>query len=116
MMGCPLRTLARAPPHRAGRAFLAEVRRPPDWQPEQGVVESGSPIALLWNYSGDLDVELVVLGMHRRDAIVELVTGGAAETIVDDVPCDVLVIQELSDSMQMPENGAHPMETADSSR
>ncbi|WP_168220468.1 universal stress protein [Azospirillum thermophilum] len=79
------------------RAFLARVRRPAAWRPERVVVENGSPDLLLRNYVRDLDVDLVVLGMHRRNAILELIAGSIAKTIMDDVPCDVLVIQERSD-------------------
>lgn len=96
------------------RTFLARVRRPSDWQPERVVIENGSPTLLLRNFVRDLDVDLVVLGMHRRNAILELITGSVAKAIMDDVPCDVLVIQELSESLQMPESGGHAMETTDS--
>ncbi|HYG84785.1 MAG TPA: universal stress protein [Azospirillum sp.] len=84
------------------RAFLARVRRPAAWRPERVVVENGSPDLLLRNYVRDLDVDLVVLGMHRRNAIFELIAGSVAKTIMDDVPCDVLVIQELSDAHARP--------------
>ena len=79
------------------RAFLASVRRPAGWRPERVVVENGSPHRLLRNYVRDLDVDLVVLGIRRRNAIWELIAGSAGKTILDDVPCDVLVIQDSSD-------------------
>lgn len=97
------------------RAFLARVRRPAAWWPERVVVENGSPTLLLRTYVRDLDVDLVILGMHRRHAILELIAGSVAKTIIDDVPCDVLVIQACRMPMQEPESGGHPMETADSS-
>ena len=94
------------------RAFLATVRRPVAWRPERVVVESGAPDLLLRNYVRNLDVDLVVLGMNRRNAILELIAGNVAKTIMDDVPCDVLVVQELADSHAAPERGGHPMESA----
>jgi len=35
-----------------------------------------------------------VLGMHGRNAIVEMVVGSVGKAILDEVPCDVLVLQE----------------------
>lgn len=78
------------------------------------MVESGSPELLLRNYVRDLNVDLVVLGMHRRNAIVELIAGSVAKTIMDDVPCDVLVVQQMSDVREGTDGGGQPMETADS--
>ncbi len=96
------------------RAFLARGRRPTHWRAERVVVESGSPELLLRNYVRDLNVDLVVLGMHRRNAILELIAGSVAKTIMDDVPCDVLVVQQMSDVRERTECGGQPMETADS--
>lgn len=53
-------------------------------------------------------------GRNRRNAILELIAGSVAKTIMDDVPCDVLVIQQMSDVRERTDSGDQPTETADS--
>jgi nucleotide-binding universal stress UspA family protein len=77
------------------RAFLAGVETSaPDWQQPQVLIEDGAPNVLLRNYVQDKEVDLLVLGTHERGAFIEMLLGSVAKTIVDDAPCDALVIRE----------------------
>ena len=77
------------------RAFLAGMETAaPDWQQPQVLIEDGAPNVLLRNYVRDKEVDLLVLGMHERSAFFEILVGSAEKTIVNDVPCDALVIRE----------------------
>jgi nucleotide-binding universal stress UspA family protein len=74
--------------------FLKKVRKPDIWQPPSVLIEDGAPHFLLRDYVRAMDVDLVVLGRHGRNAIVEMVVGSVGKAILDEVPCDVLVLQE----------------------
>jgi len=76
------------------KEFLRKVRKPDIWQPPRVLIEDGAPHFLLRDYVRDRDVDLVVLGIHGRNAIVEMVVGRVGKAILDEVPCDVLVLQE----------------------
>ncbi len=63
-------------------------------QPPDLLVEEGAPAALLRDYASETGVDLVVLGTHGRSAVFELVLGSVAKEIMEEVPCDALVIRE----------------------
>jgi nucleotide-binding universal stress UspA family protein len=48
----------------------------------------------LRDYVRDKEVDLLVLGTHGRSAFFEIFLGSVAKAIMDDVPCDALVIRE----------------------
>lgn len=58
------------------------------------VVEIGTPDDLLARYLGNTEVDLVVVGAHRRARLAELVIGNTAKAILHTAPCDVLWITE----------------------
>ena len=77
------------------QAFLAGVdKSAPCWQQPQVLIEDGEPNFLLRDYVQDQDVDLLVLGTHGRSGFLEIILGSAAKAIMDDVPCDALVIRE----------------------
>jgi nucleotide-binding universal stress UspA family protein len=76
-------------------AFLATVdKSAPGWQQPHVLIEDGAPNFLLRDYVRDKEVDLLVLGTHGRSALFEMFLGSAAKAIMDDVPCDALVIRE----------------------
>ena len=77
------------------RAFLAGVdKSAPGWQQPHVLIEDGAPNFLLRDYVRDKEVDLLVLGTHGRSALFEMFLGSVAKAIMDDVPCDALVIRE----------------------
>ncbi len=77
------------------RAFLAEVdKSAPGWQQPHVLIEEGPPNFLLRDYVRDKEVDLIVLGTHGRSSFFEIFVGSVAKTILNDVPCDALVIRE----------------------
>ena len=76
-------------------AFLAGVdKSAPGWQQPHVLIEDGAPNFLLRDYVRDQEVDLLVLGTHGRSGFFEMIMGSAAKAIMDDVPCDALVIRE----------------------
>jgi nucleotide-binding universal stress UspA family protein len=75
-------------------AFLEKVDKPATWQTAHVAIEDGQPTFLLRNYVREKDVDLVVLGTHGRSALLEIFLGSVAKAIMDEVPCDALVIRE----------------------
>jgi nucleotide-binding universal stress UspA family protein len=74
------------------RAFLAGAdKSAPDWRQPHLLIEDGPPNFLLRDYVRDKEVDLLVLGTHRS-SFFEIFVGSVAKTILDDVPCDALVI------------------------
>lgn len=83
------------------RAFLAGVdKTAPGWQQPDVLIEDGAPNLLLRDYVRDKDVDLIVLGTHGRSPLLELFLGSTAKVIMDDVPCDALVIREPRESVE----------------
>lgn len=77
------------------RAFLAGMDRSASgWQQPHVLLEDGPPSFRLCDYVRDKEVDLLVLGAHGRSSLFEIFLGSVAKTIVDDVPCDALVIRE----------------------
>lgn len=56
------------------------------------LVEEGDPAALLSDYLRQDTADLVIVGTRARNVLVEFVLGSVAKRIVDDAPCDVLLI------------------------
>lgn len=75
--------------------FLQETKLPESARHRPHVMlEAGSPGPLLHDYVADKSVDLVVLGTHGRSAIFNVLIGSVAKQLLDDVPCDILVIRE----------------------
>jgi nucleotide-binding universal stress UspA family protein len=74
--------------------FLEKVDKPPTWQPPHVLIEDGPPTFLLRDYVREIEVDLVVLGTHGRSAILEIFIGSIAKAIMDEAPCDALLIRE----------------------
>jgi nucleotide-binding universal stress UspA family protein len=75
-------------------AFLAGADTPAAWQRPDILIEEGAPSFLLRDYVQERGVDLVVLGTHGRGAIMELLIGSVATAVMDEVPCDALIIRE----------------------
>lgn len=58
------------------------------------LIEYGAPNHLLHDYVVDNSADLVVVGTHGRSAIFDVLIGSVAKRILNDVPCDILVIRE----------------------
>lgn len=58
------------------------------------LIEYGTPSRLLRDYAVDKQVDLVVIGTHGRTAIFDVLIGTVAKHILDEVPCDILVVRE----------------------
>ena len=94
--------------HRGGREFdrddavdteadLAQVRRELD---EAGVeheirtLERGmDPADDLVNVAGEVDAELIVIGLRRRSPVGKLILGSNAQRVLLDAPCPVLAVK-----------------------
>ncbi|GGC86945.1 universal stress protein [Chelatococcus reniformis] len=60
---------------------------------EVGVhVAYGDPATLLAEYAAKLDIDLVVGGTNGRTGILGVLLGSVAAAILDEVPCDVLIV------------------------
>jgi len=76
-------------------AFLQGVDKPgKDWQHPHVLIEYGAPDQLLRDYIRDKGADLVVLGTHGRSALFEVLLGSVAKQILDELPCDALVVRE----------------------
>ncbi len=83
-------------------AFLTGVEKSaPGWQQPHVLIEDGAPNFLLRDYVRDKEVDLLVLGTHGRSPFLEIILGSTAKVIMDDVPCDVLVIREPRTAVAM---------------
>ncbi len=76
-------------------AFAERIRKPAaGWQPPDILIEPGLPGRRLHDHARDSGVDLMVTGTHGRSAVFEMLLGSVAKQIVDDAPCDVLVVRE----------------------
>lgn len=83
-------------------AFLTGVEKSASgWQQPHVLIEDGAPNFLLRDYVRDKEVDLLVLGTHGRSPFFEIILGSTAKVIMDDVPCDVLVIREPRTAVAM---------------
>ncbi|MDT3686448.1 MAG: universal stress protein [Pseudorhodoplanes sp.] len=58
------------------------------------LIEFGTPSALLRDYVRDRDIDLVVLGTHGRSAFFDVLIGSVAKQIMEELPCDALVVRD----------------------
>jgi nucleotide-binding universal stress UspA family protein len=58
-------------------------------------VERGPPENLVRAYVNDRSADLVVLGTHGRRAMLEVLIGSTAKSILSALPCDALVVRAL---------------------
>lgn len=76
-------------------AFLRGTEMPDkDWQQPHVLIEYGAPNHLLHDYVVENPADLVVVGTHGRSAIFDVLIGSVAKRILNDVPCDILVVRE----------------------
>ena len=76
-------------------AFLRNTDMPKKTSRQPDIlIEYGAPGHLLHDYVVDNAADLVVLGTHGRSAIFDVFIGSVAKRILDEVPCDTLVIRE----------------------
>jgi nucleotide-binding universal stress UspA family protein len=80
---------------RDAEAFLRVVKKPSGhWQLPHILIEHGAPCAILRDYVRRQNVDLIVLGSYGRSAIFEVFLGSVAKQIMDEAPCDTLMIRE----------------------
>lgn len=74
-------------------AFVAGVALPEAIRPALNLlVEAGRPEGVLCDYVVQQDVDLVVVGRRGRSAVADLLLGSTAHTLLDILPCDVMVV------------------------
>jgi nucleotide-binding universal stress UspA family protein len=75
-------------------AFLAEVPAA-TYPPErlERLFEYGSPDQPISAFVWDRDADLAVVGTHGSSGVFDILIGSAAERLVEDLPCDVLVVR-----------------------
>jgi nucleotide-binding universal stress UspA family protein len=56
------------------------------------LIESGRPEGVLCDYVTQQDVEMVVVGRRGRNAVLDILLGSTAQTLLDILPCDMLVV------------------------
>jgi nucleotide-binding universal stress UspA family protein len=56
------------------------------------IVRHGDPVTGLEVLTNEADTDLVIAGMHGRSGLMHALLGSAASRILNDVPCDVLVV------------------------
>lgn len=59
----------------------------------QGTVEEGDPRVVLRDACGRVNAELLVIGTHARTGLSEAIWGSVAADILEDPPCDLLVVR-----------------------
>ncbi len=64
----------------------------PGAQPELAL-ECGDPDRLLTEYVDTKGIDLVALGTHGRSAVFHILIGSVAQSLVETLPCDVLVVR-----------------------
>ncbi len=73
--------------------FLAGVAFPEGARPLLGIqVEPGEPARQIAKWARALDADLVVVGTRGRGRIAELFLGCVARRVLEQAPCDVLVV------------------------
>ncbi len=75
-------------------AFLEATEKPASWQQPEILLEYGPPSELLSEYVFENAADLVVVSTHGRSAVLDMLLGSVAKQILNDVPCDILVIRE----------------------
>ena len=78
-------------------AFLTSL----DLSPEErrrlnSLIERGRPDSLIRAYVKDHNADLVVLGTHGRNVVLEALIGSTAKQILSALPCDALVVRAAS--------------------
>ncbi|RWF79392.1 MAG: universal stress protein [Mesorhizobium sp.] len=56
------------------------------------IVRHGDPVTGLEVLTNEADTDLVIAGTHGRSGLMHALLGSAASRILNDVPCDVLVV------------------------
>lgn len=79
---------------RDSETFLEDYRSSSSGGPQmQVLIEQGAPSPLLQGYVADRAADLVVAGTDGRGALFEAVLGSVAKRILDEVPCDILLVR-----------------------
>ncbi|HRP76167.1 MAG TPA: universal stress protein [Rhodocyclaceae bacterium] len=74
--------------------FIAKVAKPPAWQEPHVLIEDGPPVSLLHDLVHSKDVDLIVLGSRGRNMLVQAFLGSVAKAILNEVPCDALLVRQ----------------------
>lgn len=57
------------------------------------IVEEGDPGVVLADAAREVGADVVVVGRHGRGAVERVVLGSVSAAIVNDAPCDVLIVR-----------------------
>ena len=63
------------------------------------VVERGDPAQLIQHYVTAFRADLVVVGTEGRSALLELLVGSTAKSVLDGLACDALVVPAAADPL-----------------
>lgn len=77
-------------------AFLADVGVGPGHVIDV-LVERGDPAQLIQQYVNTFHADLVVLGTEGKGALLELLVGSTAKSVLDGLACDALVVPAATD-------------------
>jgi len=75
------------------RAFLAQANDDDDLAMKL-VVTDGDPGPRIADHVAGNDIDLVVAGKHGRSRVVQALLGSVVSAILDEVPCDVLIVPD----------------------
>lgn len=72
--------------------FLQTVKMAESRVPVKSLIEWGEPGRLLRELANYRHIDLIVLGTHGRNALLEVFVGSVAKQILAQLPCDALVV------------------------
>ena len=77
--------------------FLASIAEDGDRVPlRDTLLEHGAPARLLRDYAWNKGMDLVVMGASNRGTVIDLLLGSNARAILDELPCDALILRDPS--------------------
>lgn len=82
----------RAKAEQAVRLYLAEVAGEAAAAQIGVVTAAGDPAVSISDHAAAEDVDLVVAGTHGRSGVMSVLLGSVAINILDEVPCDLLIV------------------------
>jgi len=85
---------ARAEAETAARQFVSATPELAGAEPPECRIEHGPPATLLSEYACAQDLELAVVGTHGLTGLLRTAIGSVAESLLESLPCDVLVVRQ----------------------
>jgi universal stress protein E len=86
----------------AKTAQLAELGVHYGVTPERVHVHTGVPVTVLPNMAQELAADIVAMGAISRSAIERFLIGSTAESVLEDLPCDALIVKPVDFASALP--------------